>query len=71
MAIDLLVTMLHRGVRGQPARPTCWTAGSSWRTGGTCVRQKNLHDISTIDNSLFESPGTVLRQGKIQKKKAD
>lgn len=70
MAIDLLVTMLHRGVRGEPARPTCWTAGASWRTGVTCARQKNIREISTIDNSLFESPGAVLRQGKSPKKKA-
>lgn len=69
MAIDLLVTMLHRGARGVPANPTCWTAGSTWLNGGTCVRQKNLRVLPSIDNSLFEVPGALLREAKNSKKK--
>lgn len=63
MAIDLLVTMLHRGVRGEPANPSCWTAGSTWQKGSTCVQQKIRRGLPSIDNSLFEAPGAVLRKG--------
>ena len=64
MAIDLLVTMLHRGALGIPATPTCWTSIASWQEGNTCVRQKSSEKITSIENSLFEFPSAPLRNGK-------
>ena len=60
LAIDLLVTLLHRGERGSPINSTCWTAGSTWKKGQTCVRQKKSRPLPSIENSLFESPCSVL-----------
>ena len=60
MAVDLLVTLLHRGAKGVPNAPICWLANSKWQTGKTLVHRENAPQIPTLDEAVFSTSNVYL-----------
>ncbi len=55
LAVDLLVSLLHRNAKGIPLNPTCWMASGSWHAGQTCVPQAHATELAPLDSLLWQA----------------
>ena len=53
LAIDLLVTMIHRGQKGAPVHPTTWTSAGEWKDGASCRRIPEAPPIGDFESGLL------------------
>ena len=51
-AVDMLVTIMHRGARGVPENPSMWTNAGKWQSGATCLNRK-APPLTPIDPGLI------------------